>query len=184
MGWQYIESLESFNQTKDSFSLPKRRDYLGDDHNVQSVKDKETFAGKPAWAYVSDDFRVIIPYQKNFFESWVAVETQEDIKFHCLSTEDTGYRKLKADENNPLIPIYNIYGIHAFFTRKKGDEGLYSLMMPDDIFCFCNICVDILSIESEKSGLPGDFKDVNFPYSSEMLLSHFSQEISSIRSNL
>jgi len=177
MAWQYIESLNLIN---DAFSLPEKELYFGDAHNVQYVKDKETFAGKPAWIYVSDDFRVIIPYQKNFFEPWIALETQEDIAFHCIFTEEARYRKLKKDEENPLKSTYDIHGLHAFFTKKKGDEGLYSLMMPEDIFGFCKICKDILSLDSEESGLPADFKNVYFFYLPEALLSHFDAETDSI----
>ena len=180
MAWQYIESLESSNQINNSFSLPEKTFYPGDDHNVQYVKDKETFAGKPAWAYVSDDFRVIIPYQKNFFEPWIALETEDDIAFHCILTEEARYRKLREDEKNPLLSTYEIYGTHAFFTKKKGDEGLYSFMMPEDIFGFCKICKDVLSLDSEESVLPADFKNVYFFYLPEALLSHFDVETDSI----
>lgn len=181
MGWQYLEFLESLSQTEDSFSLPEKTFYPGDDHNVQYVKDKETFSGKPAWSYVSDDFRVIIPYQKNFFEPWVALETEEEIAFHCILTEEARYRKLREDEENPLMSTYNIYGTHAFFTRKKGDEGLYSLVMPEDMIGFCERCIDVLSLELGESGLPMDFNDVHFFYLPEALLSHFTIEIDSIR---
>ncbi|NOQ37452.1 hypothetical protein GQ472_01060 [archaeon] len=177
MAWQYIESLNLIN---DAFSLPEKELYFGDAHNVQYVKDKETFAAKPAWIYVSDDFRVIIPYQKNFFEPWIALETEDDIAFHCILTEEARYRKLREDEKNPLLSTYEIYGTHAFFTKKKGDEGSYSLMMPEDIFGFCKICKDVLSLDSEESVLPADFKDVHFPYLPEALLSHFNAETDSI----
>ncbi|MEA2003555.1 MAG: hypothetical protein U9O53_01195 [archaeon] len=181
MGWQYLEFLESFSSIRDSFSLPEKTFYPGDDHNVRYVKDKETFGGKPAWSYVSDDFRLIIPYQNNFFEPWIALERENEIVFHCILTDEAIYRKLKEDEDNPLMSIYNIYGTHAFFAREKGDEGLYSFMKPEDIFGFCKTWMDVLSLEPEESGLPADLYEVGFLYLPEALLFHFNVEIDSIR---
>ena len=180
MVWQFVKALVDMNHVGEIFSLPKKQVYSS--NSIENLRRDETFIEKPAWTYdLPDNVRVIIPYQKDLVDNWLAIETQDDIFWHSILSEDVKYRNILGDEENPFTSESNRYGAFAFFVKSKGTEAVYSLMDSNDMLGFCGICCDVFSLGSENTRLSKWVKNNGINYSLNALAYYFCRKDNSIK---